>query len=102
MRYGEQHATAKIIVVDVRGKPAILASNWLSKILLDWGSLFGVEARQMFDPKEKFSRLFGPGVGTVQGHKARIALTAEARPSSTRKVNQEQDRMQREKKRCDQ
>ena len=35
VRYGEQHATAKIIVVDVRGKPAILGRNWLSKIRLD-------------------------------------------------------------------
>ena len=38
VRYGEQHATTKIIVVDVRGKPAILGRNWLSKIRLDWGS----------------------------------------------------------------
>ena len=37
VRYGEQHATAKIIV-DVQGKPAILGRNWLSKIRLDWGS----------------------------------------------------------------
>ena len=34
----------------------------------------------MFDPKEKFPRLFRDGVDTVQGHEARIALTAEARP----------------------
>ena len=104
VRYGEQHATAKIIVVDVRGKPAILGRNWLSKIQLDWGSLFSVEARQMFDPKEKLSRLFGRGVSTVQGHEARITLTAEANPRFHRsrpvpyalqeKVNQELDRMQ--------
>ena len=65
VRYCEQHATAKIIVVDVRGKPAILGRNRLSKIRLDWGSLFIVEARQMFDLKEKFPRLFGPGVGIL-------------------------------------
>ena len=68
VRYREQHASAKIIIVDVRGKPAILGRNWLSKIRLDWGSLFSVEECQMFDLKEKFPRLFGPGVGTVQGH----------------------------------
>ena len=34
----------------------------------------------MFDAKEKSPMLFGPGVRTVQGHKARITLTAEARP----------------------
>ena len=106
VRYGEQQATAKIIVVDVRGKPAILERNWLSKIRLNWGSLFSVEARQMFDPKEKFPRLFGPGVGTVQGHEAKITLIAEANPRFHRsrpvpyalqeKVNQELDRMQRE------
>ena len=106
VRYGGQHATAKIIVVDVQGKPAILGRNWLSKIRLDWGSLFSVEARQMFDPKEKFPRIFGPGVGTVQGHEARITLTAEANPRFHRprpvpyalqeKVNQELDRMQGE------
>ena len=60
----------------------------------------------MFDSKEKFLRLFGPGVGTVQGHEARITLTAEANPRFHRprpvlyalqeKVNQELDRMQRE------
>ena len=33
----------------------------------------------MFDPKEKFPRLFGPGVGTVQWHEARIALATDAR-----------------------
>ena len=104
MRYGEHHATAKIIVVDVHGKPAILERNWLSKIQLDWGSLFNVEACQMFDTKEKFPRLFGLGVGTVQGHETRIALTAEARPrfhsprpmsyALQENVNQELDRMQ--------
>ena len=35
VRYAEQQATAKIIVVDVRGKPAILGRNWLSKIRLN-------------------------------------------------------------------
>ena len=56
MKYGEHHTTAIIIVADVRGKPAILGSVWLSKIWLDWGSLFSVEARQIFDPNEKFPR----------------------------------------------
>ena len=106
VRYGEQHATPKIIVVDVRGKPTIPRRNWLSKIRLDWGSLFSVEARQMFDPKENFSKLFGSGVGTVQGHEARITLTAKAKPRFHRprpvphalqeKVNQKLHGMQRE------
>ena len=106
VRYGEKHATAKIIVVkNVQGKPAILGRNWLNKIQLDWGSLFSVEECQMFDPKEKFPRLFSPGVCIVQEHEARIELTAEARPRFHRprpvpyalqeKINQELDRMQR-------
>ena len=36
MRYGEHHATAYIIVVNVHGKPAILERNWLTKIQLNW------------------------------------------------------------------
>ena len=106
VRYGEQHATANNIGVDGQGKPAILGRNGLSQIRLDWGSLFSVEAHRMFDPKEKFPRLFGSSVGTVQGHEARITLIAEANPRFYRprpvpyalqeEVNQELDSMQRE------
>ena len=72
VRYGEQHATAKIIVVDVWGKLAILGRNWLSKIRLDWGSLFSVETRQMFDPRRRFQDYLVPAWVLYKGMKQEL------------------------------
>ncbi|XP_062502906.1 uncharacterized protein LOC134179903 [Corticium candelabrum] len=43
IRYGNQTAREKMVVVEVQNKPAVLGRNWLSQIRLDWHMLFRVD-----------------------------------------------------------
>ena len=54
IRYKGQQACDKLIVVDVKEKPAVLGRNWISHFQLDWSSLFSVGPRQEIDPSKEF------------------------------------------------
>ena len=60
VRYENQHADLKFIVVDVDDKPAILGRSWLNEIRLNWGSLFKVSDKPPLSPEESFPQLFSP------------------------------------------
>ena len=58
-------------------KPAGLGRNWLSQLKLDWASLFSLN---VLDSLHKFPELFKKGMKKLQGVKAKITLSANARP----------------------
>ena len=57
LEYEGQQCTEKIIVVNVRDKPAVLERNLLRQIRLDWGTLFAIEEAPIVWEKE-FPQLF--------------------------------------------
>ncbi|XP_062515266.1 uncharacterized protein LOC134190771 [Corticium candelabrum] len=80
VRYGNQFAVLKIVVVDVNKGPAILGRSWLQVIHMDWSSLFQVQGEKRPSLVEWFPALFGPGVGTLAGSQVRITLKEGAQP----------------------
>ena len=80
IRYKGQQACDKLIVVDVKEKPAVLGRNWISHFQLDWSSLFRVGRRHEIDPSKEFPQLFAEGMGMLTGYEANITLTPESRP----------------------
>ena len=106
VRYENQHADLKFIVVDVDDKPEILGRSWLNEIRLNWGSLFKVSDKPPMSPEESFPQLFQSGVGTLRGHEAQIHVAEGAQPKFHRprpvpyalreRVDAELDRLQEE------
>ena len=111
IRYGNQTAREKMVVVEVQNKPAVLGRNWLSQIRLDWHMLFRVDRptspRKTLgtDYTKRYPQLFEKGIGTLNGYEARITLRQDAVPKFHRprpvpyalhsKVDEELDRLQR-------
>jgi hypothetical protein len=112
IRYGDQTAHEKMVVVEVKNKPAVLGRNWLAHIRLDWHKLFKVERQPETDKTHsteytaKYSQLFEPGMGSLNGYEASITLKPGSVPKFHRprpvpyalqqKVDEELDRLQKE------
>ena len=66
----------------MRIKLAVMGRNRLTRIRMDWASLFRVEPATPMDrnPTEEFPELFADSMDTLQGHEAKIRLSAEAQP----------------------
>ena len=85
IRYGNQTAREKMVVVEVENKPAVLGRNWLSQIRLDRHTLFRVDRpspRKTLgtDYTRRYSQLFEKGIGTLNGYETRITLRQDAVP----------------------
>ena len=80
VRCGEQGLCDKLVVVDAPGKPAVLGRNWLTKIRLDWNTLFGIQYEGHLDAVQKFPNLFKEGMGKLRQFKAKIELSPDAKP----------------------
>ena len=112
IRYGNQTAREKMVVVEVKNKPAVLGRNWLAHLRLDWQNLFKVEGEtdtrrtQDIDYAVKYPKLFEKGIGTLNGYEANVTLKPNAVPRFHRtrpvpyalqkKVDNELDRLQQE------
>ena len=112
IRYGNQTAREKMVVVEVKNKPAVLGRNWLVHLRLDWQNLFKVEGEtdtrrtQDMDYAVKYPKLFEKGIGTLNGYEANVTLKPNAVPRFHRprpvpyalqkKVDNELDRLQQE------
>ena len=64
----------RVVVVDVKYKPAVMGRNWLTRTCLDWTSLFRVKPATPMDrdPTEEFPELFVDSMGTLKGYEAKI------------------------------
>ena len=77
VRYGDQQIRGRVVVVNAANKPAVIGRNWLSRLKLDWASLFSLN---VLDPVQEFPELFKEAMGKLQGVQAKITLSANARP----------------------
>ncbi len=69
-----------LLVVSGRG-PCLLGRDWLTKLRLDWKSIFNLRTREgVEDLLERHSEVFKPELGTVRGMKAKLFVDPEARP----------------------
>ena len=80
VRYGEQEFCDKLVVVDAPGKPAVLWRIWLTKIFLDWNTLFGIQYEGHLDAVWEFPNVFKEGMGKFREFKAKIELSPDAKP----------------------
>ena len=87
--YNDQHANAlTLTVVDADNyAPPLFGRDWLRDIVLDWQNLFpgqgqySVRSTTTVDElKMKYSVIFQPGLGTVEGKKATLHLKDNAVP----------------------
>ena len=77
--YEEQRAKLPLLVVEGEG-PSLFGRDWLTKIRLDWGAINTVKCRTLTSVLESYSSVFEPGLGTLQGYKAKIHVDHGARP----------------------
>ena len=77
VRYGDQEIRGRVVVVNAANKPAVLGRNWLSRLKLDWASLFSLN---VLDPLHEFPELLKEGIGKLKGVQVNITLSANARP----------------------
>ena len=60
--------------------PSLFGQDWLTKIWLDWGAINTVKCRTLTNVLESYSSVFEPGLGTLQGYKAKIYVDPGAQP----------------------
>ena len=80
--YGDQGATHNLVIMDGKG-PSLLGRDWLEVIRLDWSQFNKVDTRtneELENVLSKHSALFEPGLGTIEGVKAKLYLKEGAMP----------------------
>ena len=60
--------------------PSLFGRDWLTKIRLDWGAINTVKCRTLTSVLESYRSVFEPGLGTLQGYKAKIHMDPGAQP----------------------
>ena len=78
--YSGQSITLPRVVV--RGnKPALLGRNWLSKIKLDWGTIFAVQNNAALDRVlTKYASIFSDEPGEIHGFEADVHISDDVHP----------------------
>ena len=76
--YGQQERCLPLVVVAGVG-PSLFGRNWLHDIQLDWSNIHQVRTplEQILD---RYSEVFRPELGTLQGVQVKLELKPEARP----------------------
>ena len=91
VEHNGQRATLPLLVVRAESyAPPLLGRSWLTKIRLDWSTLFSPPISQVSVDqdndvrverlKEQYREIFKPELGTVKGVKAKLYLKANAKP----------------------
>ena len=71
----------KLPLLVVKGEgPSLFGRDWLTKIHLNWGAINTVKCRTLTSVLESYSSVFEPGLGTLQGYKAKIHMDPGAQP----------------------
>ena len=84
VKYGLQNVSESLVIVQ-GGNHALLGRNWLSKLRLDWPSLFRVNACSSSTTPDflaEFPEVFEEGLGTISEFEASIHLKDGAVPKS--------------------
>ena len=91
VEHNGQRATLPLLVVRAESyAPPLLGRSWLTKIRLDWSTLFSPPICQVLVDqdndvrverlKEQYRKIFKPELGTVKGVKAKLYLKENAKP----------------------
>ena len=71
----------KLLLTVVDGYVTTLPGhNWLRIIRLDGQSICQVKQCKLSDALDRYQTLFQPGLGMLEGYKAKIVVDPEARP----------------------
>ena len=75
-----QEEQLSLVVVAGEG-PSLLGRDWLSKLKLDWKSIFSTQVQETLqEVLERHEAVFGPELGCVQGTTAKLQVDPEAAP----------------------
>ena len=77
--YQEQHARLPVVMVKGSGR-TLLERDWLSRIHLDWQSVFNVDEHTLSNVLENHQLLFEPGSGKLSGYTAKIVVDSHVPP----------------------
>lgn len=76
-----QQACLPLLVVEGSG-PSLLSRDWLAKIHLDWKETFSVCVQcTLANILEQHQKVFEPGLGTIEGMKAKLYVDSQAQPA---------------------
>ncbi len=76
---GQKIAKTTLIIVDGVG-PALLGRDWLSHIRLNWSEIHKMSNPSLGVLLQRYGSVFGEGVGTLKGYKAKIRIDPTAVP----------------------
>ena len=77
--YGDQKAELPLLVVEGSG-PSLFGRDWLARIRLDWKAIYMVTCHPVEALLSRHRKLFEEGLGTLQGHKAKLYVDPQAIP----------------------
>ena len=77
--YGDQNAELPLLVVEGSG-PSLFGRDWLARIKLDWKAIYMVTCHPVEALLSRHRKLFEEGLGTLQGHKAKLYVDPQAIP----------------------
>ena len=77
--YGDQNAELPLLVVEGSG-PSLFGRDWLARIKLDWKAIYMVTCHPVEALLSRHRKLFEKGLGTLQGHKAKLYVDPQAIP----------------------
>ena len=76
---GQRVDKATLIVVDSMG-PALFGRDLLSRIRLNWSEIHKMTSSSLQEVLNRYSSVFGEGLGTLKGYKAKVRIDPEASP----------------------
>ena len=59
---------------------SLLGRDWLKEIKLEWKEIFRIQNSELEQILRKHKDLFGPGLGTYKGPKAKLVVDPEVSP----------------------
>ena len=74
-----QKQALTLLVVEGNG-PSLLGRNWLTKIRLDWNSIYHMTSQEVEATAARHPRLFEEGVGKLEGYQAKLHVDKDAKP----------------------
>ena len=79
VEYKKQKQALTLLVVEGNG-PSLLGRNWLTKIRLDWNSIYHMTSREVEATAARHPRLFEEGLGKLEGYQAKLHVDKDAKP----------------------
>ena len=87
VQHREQEEQLSLVVV-AGERPSLLGRDWLSKLKLDWKTIFSTQVQDTLqDVLAKHKAVFGPELGCVQGITAKLHVDPQASPRFCRARN---------------